>query len=392
MAGPSPPSTARRLLLRVTLIPIAVLVLLGLAAELAASFTKSGNAAFFIADADLIIIRKPDMHGFTMGNGGWVPCHINRQGLRGDDLPEPRPASERRILCVGDSFTFGSGVEDDEAWPQQLQALLGPPQVSGVRVLNGGANGWDTRWQRRYLQARALDGLSPDVVVLGWNWNDLNVDPTKEAGPDYAKHFLEGGSTWLAPFGRRQVLRESHLYRWLHSRVAGGAVRPPDESMQSGLVEYRRMMTVVGIDPERAIAGARKRRFGDKLPDGAFWTSTDTPTWKLVRVEMAAIRDACAARGTAFGVAIFPEPSWNGPGPFPGTERLVALLDALGIPSVDVQAPFLAPFIQGMPPQRRADLWQRYDLVHPTPEGHRIMAEHVRRMLLEHELLPLASR
>lgn len=376
--------------LRIALWLLATPVLLLLAAEVAASFTRAGNAAIYVADPDLHLVRKPDQHGWTSGNGIWNRCHINRHGLRGDDLPEPRPAGERWVLCLGDSFTFGGGLDDHEAWPQQLQGLLGAPEASGVRVLNGGALGWDTRWQRRYLETRGLRDLRPDVVVLGWNWNDLNVDPKLDTGEQYVRTFLEAEGTWLAPFGRFTLLRESHLFRWLYVRARSGDVVPSDEVLQRRFQEYGRVMQAAALEPEQRCAEARQRRFGDAPPDLTFWESTDTPVWRMVRAELAAMQQACAAQGATFAVAMLPEPSWEGPGAYPPRERLAALLDALGVPWVDVQADFLGRGPRGAAVGRREELWQRHDPVHPTAEGQRVQAEAVAALLRERGLAPAA--
>jgi len=376
--------------LRIALWLLAPPVVLLLAAELAAGFTHAGNAAIYVADPDLFLVRKPDQHGYTMGNGVWSACHINRHGLRGEDLPEPRPPGERWVLCVGDSFTFGGGLEDHEAWPQQLQALLGPPESSGVRVLNGGALGWDTRWQRRYLEARALRDLQPDVVVLGWNWNDLNVNPGQDTGLQYVRLFLEAEGTWLEPFGRSAFLRETHLFRWFYMRARMSTDIPSDQVLLRRFEEYGRAMTSVAIDPELRCAEARRARFGDAPPDMPFWESTDTPVWRMVRGELAGIRESCEAHGAAFALAMLPEPSWDGPGAYPAAERLAALLDALGVPWVDVQEAFLGRGPRGAAVGRREDLWQRFDPVHPTAEGQLLQAEAVARLLREHGLVPAA--
>lgn len=375
-------------LLRVLLILVASLLVLLLAAELAASFTRAGNAVVFTSDPDLYVVRKPGQSGYTLGYGIWNECRINAQGLRGEDLPEPRPAGERWVLCLGDSFTFGGGVDDHEAWPAQLQALLGPPPQSGLRVLNGGANGWDTPWQRRYLERRALDQLHPDVVVLGWNWNDLSVDPSGDTGAKYAAQFLEMKGTWLSLFASLPLLRESHLFRWLYTQEKGGFDPLPDEVLRKRFVEYARLVRSLGIEPEQRCAEARQRRFGNGPPDLDFWKATDTPGWKVVRAEMERLRDLCAAHGATFAVALFPEPTWDGPGTFPGTERMAALLDGLGVPWVDVQPSFLRDPAQGGQANRRAELWQRLDPVHPVPQGHRIFAEQVLGLLRARGLVP----
>ena len=44
-----------------------------------------------------------------------------------------------RILCLGDSHTYGWGVKRREAWPAQLEALLDPPGAPArFEVLNLG--------------------------------------------------------------------------------------------------------------------------------------------------------------------------------------------------------------------------------------------------------------
>jgi hypothetical protein len=42
----------------------------------------------------------------------------NALGFREPRLPAPKPPGMRRIVVLGDSFTQGYGVEDDEAYPR----------------------------------------------------------------------------------------------------------------------------------------------------------------------------------------------------------------------------------------------------------------------------------
>ena len=63
---------------------------------------------------------------------GWVPrpgfksdtIQISRQGLRSlREYPETPPDAEKRILCMGDSFTFGYAVSDHETYPYHAEQL-----------------------------------------------------------------------------------------------------------------------------------------------------------------------------------------------------------------------------------------------------------------------------
>ena len=70
------------------------------------------------------------------------------------------------ILAVGDSFTFGEEVKDDETWPAHLQQLL------GRRVLNAGVSGYG--FDQIVLRAeRIVPDLHPSKVVVGFIADDI---------------------------------------------------------------------------------------------------------------------------------------------------------------------------------------------------------------------------
>ena len=60
----------------------------------------------------------------------------NELGFREPRLPGPKPPGVQRIVALGDSFTQGYGVEEDEAYPRQLERRL-----EGVEVINLGVPG-----------------------------------------------------------------------------------------------------------------------------------------------------------------------------------------------------------------------------------------------------------
>ena len=49
---------------------------------------------------------------------------LNSQGFRGEDFSEAKKPLSFRIICLGDSWTFGANVDQKEAYPQRLQSLL----------------------------------------------------------------------------------------------------------------------------------------------------------------------------------------------------------------------------------------------------------------------------
>jgi len=100
-----------------------------------------------------------------------------------------------RVAVLGDSFVFGSGVRQDEPVTRRLAALLGP----SFEVINLGVPGYGTdqalltlrRWGRR---------LSPDVVLLGFFWNDVMENASAEMYSMPKPRFvLAGDSLSLVP-------------------------------------------------------------------------------------------------------------------------------------------------------------------------------------------------
>lgn len=100
---------------------------------------------------------------------------INAHGYRGPDLADARAAAGLRILAVGDSFTYGDFVDDDESLPARLEAALEDrlaPRCGGVEVVNAGIGGSTIVTHAQMVhRARALE---PDVVLLTFSENDVS--------------------------------------------------------------------------------------------------------------------------------------------------------------------------------------------------------------------------
>jgi lysophospholipase L1-like esterase len=120
--------------------------------------------------ADKVLHVHDDLLGYvpragirgTVSNGGAVT--IDADGLR---FSGKKRASKRDlILAVGDSYTYGEDVGDLEAWPAQLQELL------GIRVLNGAVSGYG--FDQIVLRAEKLAALhKPSIMVVSFIADDI---------------------------------------------------------------------------------------------------------------------------------------------------------------------------------------------------------------------------
>lgn len=107
-----------------------------------------------------------------------VSVSTNSIGIRNPEIPIVKLAGGYRILALGDSHTFGYGVEDDQSWPRKLEAKLRLSPLSKQRsfeVINAGIAGLSLAQEVQFLRERLLH-LHPDLIVLGYYWDDMPTE------------------------------------------------------------------------------------------------------------------------------------------------------------------------------------------------------------------------
>lgn len=103
--------------------------------------------------------------GFAGADNRWgAMVSIDANGLRSNGAP--RPAGDRGVLAVGDSFTFGDQVGDADTWPARLEQRLQRP------VWNGGVFGYS--FAQTVLRAeQLLARLRIDTLVVSLIPDDI---------------------------------------------------------------------------------------------------------------------------------------------------------------------------------------------------------------------------
>ena len=133
---------------------------------------------------------RPNLRDFR--SGGQPAVISNSKGMRdGREFSFQKQNGMRRMVVLGDSFTFGQGVEQDEAWPAHLQMSL--PKWE---VLNMAVHGYGTDQQLLMLKHEGVK-YHPDVVIVGFFVE--NVYRNGLAFRDFAKPMfvLENGALRL---------------------------------------------------------------------------------------------------------------------------------------------------------------------------------------------------
>jgi lysophospholipase L1-like esterase len=108
----------------------------------------------------------------------------------------PTVTDSTRILCLGDSLTWGYHVSAEESYPAKLQRRYAEAQAP-VEVLNAGVIGYST-FQEVRLFERLLE-LSPDIVLVNlcsndWLPSDDPFDNVRQIYIDLIRQSLDEGS------------------------------------------------------------------------------------------------------------------------------------------------------------------------------------------------------
>lgn len=102
-----------------------------------------------------------------------MEVRINSKGLRGEEKNYDRGMVKHRILFLGDSFTFGTGVSEEEAFVSLIDKKITPDG----EAINGGIPGASTADQFQFLKGEGIE-YKPDWVILCIFQNDIrdNID------------------------------------------------------------------------------------------------------------------------------------------------------------------------------------------------------------------------
>lgn len=96
----------------------------------------------------------------------------NSLGFRGPEFEPLKPSHVYRVIALGDSFTMGFLVREDQTYPYLLQQIGQAPQGNQLEVINAGISGYGTENELQLFRTRLVE-FQPDMVVLGFVLNDV---------------------------------------------------------------------------------------------------------------------------------------------------------------------------------------------------------------------------
>jgi lysophospholipase L1-like esterase len=193
----------------------------------------------------------------NLSNVVWdfTPVSTNSEGLRREgDIGRKRPGA-LRVVCLGDSVTFGYRVpvvwpdrpndynRDWLPYPQLLEkALRAANPGRDIEVIALAVPGY-TSYQGLVWLRRDIDRLEPDVVTVCFGWNDVGLRALTDRE-------LMPADFWHVTYRRlvssSQAL--SHFTLWMQRRRAANrkpqttaTPRVPKEEFASNMIEIARL-------------------------------------------------------------------------------------------------------------------------------------------------------
>jgi lysophospholipase L1-like esterase len=259
-----------------------------------AQFLDRSNVRVFEGDPLLFWRLIPNLHDVL-----WkaTPVSTNAQGLRYDHVVGPKPAGAFRIVCAGDSVTFGyrvprvyahrnQGTLGGLSYPMLLERWLRAANPGRtIEVIPLATPGYSSHQGLARLR-RDIGWLQPDVVTACFGWNDIGLRAQNDAATMK--------TDWLSVTARRLLSHSQALVyssRWLRSRRGpphpDTVRRVSRERYVDNLLEMARLVRGHGASP--VFIGSVYRDRVAHPPEG-----------DVMGADRAALRDAAQEAGVPY--------------------------------------------------------------------------------------------
>jgi len=139
----------------------------------------------------------------------------NTLGLRDRDYPLEKSAATR-VVVLGDSFTWGWGVNDDEIYTERLEALL-----LNTEVINLGVTAYSTGQELDYFKLKGVP-YRPDIVLLAFCLNDFEEVENWRSWLEKTRSgnaMVQLTNKEMGPSFRTWMAEHFYLYRFIIDRI-----------------------------------------------------------------------------------------------------------------------------------------------------------------------------
>lgn len=283
---------------------------------------------------------------------------VNSSGFRGREI-QPDKGDRFRVAAIGDSITFGMDIADpSQLYPARLEGLLrAGPRHRSAEVLNLGVTGYDAINDLEHLRLRGLR-LRPDVVVWQICVNDIGTAST-------ALSWVKAATRLRNPVFKLRLARFV-LSRTLRILALREAER--DNELERFTAEHRGQILPIDDDATLRQDMARIAAFGDRPELGFLRWWKEPPRLGFLEYAFAQMKALQQQQG--FEVVVFAVPQLTRD----YTDGWRSINDIVRHEAVKSGFRFVDVFdrFEARGPEQLRNL--ETDDIHPSPEGHAIIA------------------
>lgn len=293
-----------------------------------------------------------------------VTYRINSRGFREREFRLQEPANRQRLLCLGDSFTFGTGVAVEDTWPRRLERLCESDGVA-LQALNLGVYRYNALQQEALLRRALEGGLEASGVVWCFYVNDASGHGFEEVGASQP--------SWETQLIQRLGLTSG---TWERGTESNGRM-----AATMGLRRTSALADYLGYRLHETLhCRVQRRNYRNDWRSGG-------PGLQAVADCLVRVRDLCDERELELTVCMYPAllGTFDGAHPYDAVHASLAeLAAAAGIRMLDLREP-----LAGIAPEA---LWAHTHDRHPNGECNALVATYLKQHLASATTLASAPR
>lgn len=384
-------------LLNVGLVVMSVVVFLVIAEGYLALFNPQIQAGSCQYNEILGWEHKPNFDGIRVTKEFETLIKINSNKLRDKNYDYGKPDGIKRIVVLGDSFTEGAQVEENERFSEVLESRL----LKNVQIINTGVSGYGNDQELLFLKNEGMK-YNPDIVLVAFcigndvtdNMQNVTTWDPSQGRPVFILNDNEltltnvpvpqkkENVTSFLRF-KRYMARHFHSYSFISTRI----------SMNHNLLNFFKKIGIAGAIRENP----------PRKPD--LYSSTYTPKlhhgWNLTKAILKEIYVVAKENNSKTLIVLVPNKEQVYKENWDGIKRYYSLNDQnynLSKPN-DVLVEFGKecdiPVLDILPEFREhakngEQLYFKID-GHWNVNGHKLAAELIYDKLIEEQLIPLGG-
>lgn len=213
----------------------------------------------------------------------------NSNGFRDKEYDLHKPEGVTRIVAVGDSHTWGFGVDDHEVYSEVLESLL-----PNTEVINLGVTGYSLNQEIKYF-AREGTKYKPDILLLGFTLNDIyrpELDDKNAKTATAPATETRAPKKEKEPFFRsiKKALDKTYLYKFFIDRI----------NTNKSVV---RLFTKLGLkEPPAGFEGLDN----NLMPALITYPDVLSKSFEVTKSELLELKKLASERGTRLIIVVIP--------------------------------------------------------------------------------------